>query len=57
MRWLGTDHVISEPMRDLTKNFIQYTLNPQKCHSLPIGGEQKYTIFYRTYHASGRSAQ
>ena len=41
MRGLGTDHVISVPMRDLTKNCIQCTLNPQKSNSLPIGAEKK----------------
>ena len=41
MRGLGTDHVISVPMRDLTKSCIQCTLNPQKSTSLPIEGEKK----------------
>ena len=57
IRGLGTDHVISWPMRDLTKNCIQCTINPPKSDSLPIGGGKKYTNIYRTNHASGRSAQ
>ena len=45
MRGLGTDHVISGPMRDLTKNCIQCTLNTQKSPFLPIRGEKSKQIF------------
>jgi hypothetical protein len=41
MRVLGTDHVISVPMTDLTKNCIQCSFNPQKVIHFPLQVKKK----------------